>query len=254
MNIPVQLYPLTQKSGLDLNLLDERDAKPISYKRVNEETGEEVPWEHIVKGYKIDGGEYVVLTKDELSDIAPESSEAIEIDTVVDLETIPPTFIDRPYVVEPGSKGDKPYALLRQALRNLKKAGISQVAIRSREYLSALVPHGDALLLLILRYENQLKKIDSYNIPADAKELGLRKKDVDMATQLLKSMEGEWQPSEFSDHYHEALQKLVDEKASKKPRKSKAAAKKKSTTDPEIVDLADLLQQSIEEEKKSKKA
>src|SRR5690606_19752895 len=133
-------------------MLDSRDRKPVRYERVNAETGEEVPWKDVVKAFEYDKGSYVVLEEDDIKAAAPESHETVEVETFVDAADIDPRFFEKPYVLVPAKKAGKGYVLLRGTLRGSNRVGIARVVIRTREYLAAVLPHGDALVLELLRY------------------------------------------------------------------------------------------------------
>ena len=136
---------------LSFRLIDSRNSARVRYERVNEETGEEVPWDKIVKGYEYDDGNYVLLSEEELENASPEMTRTIEIEQFVDLADIDIRYFDRPYVLVPGKKGEKGYVLLREAIEDAGKAGIAKVVIRARQYLAALIAQGDALVLELLR-------------------------------------------------------------------------------------------------------
>src|SRR5215213_3687188 len=159
VNVPVELYSAQKKSAeLDLTMLDKRDLAPVGYKRVNKESGEEVPWSEVVKGYEYKDGEYVVLSPEDFRRANPEASKTVDIQAFVDLDSIPPQYFDTPYYLAPGKRGEKAYALLRDALRKAGKAGIATVGIRTRQQLAALIAEEDVLVLNTLRYAHELKE------------------------------------------------------------------------------------------------
>src|SRR5687768_6241532 len=151
VNVPVTLYSGEQRADLSFRLLDSRNAARIRYERVNEETGEEVPWDKIIKGYEYDNGNYVLLSDEEIENASPELTRTIEIEQFVDMQDIDVRYFDKPYVLVPDKKGEKGYVLLREAIREAGKAGIAKVVIRARQYLAALIAQGDALVLQLLR-------------------------------------------------------------------------------------------------------
>src|SRR5918992_1254168 len=144
VNVPVVLYGAERRADLSFRLIDSRNAARIRYERVNEETGEEVPWDKIVKGYEYEDGNYVLLSEGELENASAELTRTIEIEQFVDLDEIDVRYFDRPYILAPDKGGEKGYVLLRKAILEAGKAGIAQVVIRARQYLAAVMVEGNA--------------------------------------------------------------------------------------------------------------
>ena len=255
LNVPVSLMSGERKVDLSFRMLDSRDKKPIRYERVNAETGEEVPWKDIVKAFEYDKGSYVVVDEEDIKSAAPESHETVEVETFVDADAIPPQFFEKPYVLVPGKKAEKGYVLLRETLKSTKQVGIARVVIRTREYLAAVMPQGDALLLMLLRYPQELVDPADYKLP-EGKPASYRvtAKEMDMAKQLISSMSGEWAPEEFHDEFRARLEEVI-----KKKMKSKGALAKADENEPEpaedaatnVVDFMSLLQKSIASNKRT---
>src|SRR5690606_8457061 len=151
---------------ISFRMLDARDRKPIRFERVNAETGEEVPWKDIIKAFEYDKGSYVVIEKEDIASAAPETHEAVEIEAFVDESEIDIRFFEKPYILVPGKKAERGYVLLRETLRKAKKIGVARVVIRTREYLSAVMPLGDALVLMMMRYPQELVDPAEYKLPA----------------------------------------------------------------------------------------
>lgn len=213
VNVPVSLYSAEQRSDLSLRLIDSRNNARVRYVRVNEETGEEVPWDNIVKGFEYDGGNYVLLSDEEMESVSVEMTRTIEIEEFVELSEIDIRYFDRPYLLVPGKNGEKGYVLLREAIANKKKTGIARVVIRTRQYLAAMVAVGDALLLELLRYEQELKDLEDYDLPSsDLRKVNVSKKEIDLAEQLIDGMAAEWDPSKYEDEYRTALMEMIDRK------------------------------------------
>ncbi len=213
VNIPVTLFSAERRNNLSLHLLDRRDHSRVRYKRVNAETGEETPWDEIVRGYEYDKDNYVVMDEDELKRAAPEKTQTIDIDSFVDLDEIDPMFFDKPYYLEPGKKGEKGYALLRETMRESGKAGVAKVVIRTREYLAAMLPREGALVLNVLRYADELRSIDEIDAPGDDLDaLGVTKQERKMASTLVEGMAGEWEPTRYRDEYREEVMRYVESK------------------------------------------
>jgi DNA end-binding protein Ku len=214
VNVPVVLNAAERKAGdLSFRMIDSRNSARVRYERVNEETGEEVPWDKIVKGYEYEDGNYVLMSEEELQHASPEMTRTIEIEQFVDLEDIDVRYFERPYVLVPGSKGEKGYVLLREAIREAGKAGIARVVIRARQYLAALIPQGDALVLELLRYDQELIDLKDFELPSsDLRQNGVSRKEIDLASKLIDGMTSRWNASKFHDEYREALMKLVQKK------------------------------------------
>jgi DNA end-binding protein Ku len=249
VQIPVTLHPAEQADELSLTLLDKRDFSPVGYERINKKTGKEVDWADTVKGYESAPGKYVVLTEHDFAEANPKSTHQIDILDFVDLADIDPHYIDKPYLVVPEKYGKKSYALLREALKRSGKAGIAKLVLRTRQHLCAVIPHGRALSLLILRFADELRDGSDLELPeANLKKLGITSKELDMAEKLISGMVGEWQPEKYRDDYRKDLLSLIHARAkagdvnnlTKTPKK--AAKTSKSA---KVVDLVALLSQSV---------
>ena len=213
VNVPVVLYSAERRADLSFRMIDSRNAARVRYERVNEETGEEVPWDKIVKGYEYEDGNYVLLSEEELEKASAEMTRTIEIEEFVELEEIDLRFFDRPYILVPGTKGEKGYVLLREAIAAAGKAGISRVVIRARQYLAALVAQDDALVLELLRYPQELVDLSEFDLPGkDLREYGVQKKEIELATKLISGMTAKWDPSKYHDEYRDVLLKLIQRK------------------------------------------
>lgn len=259
VNVPVTLYPAEQRSDLQLHMVDSRNHSRVRYQRVNSETGEEVPWSQIVKGYEYNDGAYVLLADEELKEAAPEATKTVEIEGFVDLADIEPLYFDRPYYLEPGKKGHKAYALLRDSLRESGMAGIASVVIRTRQYISAMAVRGDALVLYLLRYQQELRPMDELDLPGAADKVGVTKQELKMARTLVDSMKMKWDPSAHHDEYREALMAWIDKKVKAGDfEQSPDVAEAEEDETPAPVNLMDALKKSVSHtggrESKAKKA
>lgn len=249
LNVPVSLMSGERKVDLQFRMLDSRDKTPIRYERVNAETGEEVPWKDVVKAFEYDKGSYVVLEPEDIKSAAPESHETVEVETFVDADAIPPQYFDKPYILVPAKKAEKGYVLLRETLKATRQVGISRVVIRTREYLSAVVPQGDALLLLLLRYPQEVVDAADYNLPqGKSGDYRVTAKELEMARQLIGSMSGQWQPEAYKNEFRSRLEAVIQRKMKSKGALAKAddneyEAPEDSATN--VVDFMSLLQQSI---------
>jgi DNA end-binding protein Ku len=249
VNVPVELYSAQKRSAeLDLTMLDKRDMAPVGYKRVNKASGKEVPWEDVVKGYEYEDDKYVVLSEEDFRRANPEASKTVDIVAFVDAEDIAPLYFETPYYLGPGKRGEKAYALLRDAMAKAGKAGIATVVIRTKQYLAALMPQDEALVLNTLRYRKELKKAEDLEIPEKLKGHKPSPKELDMALRLIEDMADEWQPEKYHDTYHEDLLQRIEEKVKAgqteeitEPEKEEKAAKSA-----DVIDLMSLLKKSVE--------
>jgi DNA end-binding protein Ku len=248
LNIPVSLMSGERSVDLHFRMLDARSNTPIRYERVNAETGEEVPWKDIVKAFEYEKGSYVVLDPKDLKAAAPEGREAVEVEAFIDAAAIGPEYYEKPYVLVPGKKATKGYVLLREVLKRSGRIGVARVVIRTREYLAAVMPKGDALLLMLLRYPQELVSPEEYDIPeGDVADYRISAKELAMAEQLIESMAGEWTPGDYRDEFRGRLRKVIEKRL-----KAKGAV---LAQEPEhddaheaatnVVDFMALLQQSL---------
>lgn len=250
LNIPVRLMAGERRVDLQFRMLDSRNHARVRYERVNEETGEEVPWKEIVKAFEYDKGAYVVIEEEDIAAAAPDRRETIDIDTFVDAGSIGPEYFDKPYVLEPAAKAEKGYVLLRDVLARTGKAGIGRVVIRTREYLAAVLPRGDALVMMVLRFAQELVDPEEYRLPeGESKKWKITTREVEMAEQLIASMTGEWDPGAFKDDFRLRLQEVIEERVRSKKvvhddddgqeRPAEGAATN-------VIDFAELLKRSLE--------
>ncbi len=255
LNIPVSLMSGEKRTDISFRMLDARNKAPIRYERVNAETGEEVPWKEIVKAFEYDKGSYVVLDQEDIKSAAPESHNAIEVEAFVDVEEIGPQYFEKPYVLVPAKKAEKGYVLLRETLRKTGKIGIARVVIRTRENLAAVMPQGSALILVMMRYPQELVAVDEYNIPeGKAADYRVSAQELQMAEQLIGSMQGEWTPGDYRDEFRERLHNVIQKRIKadgvvRKPDETDADLAEDATTN--VVDFMSLLQRSIDTKKRT---
>lgn len=251
VHIPVALYSGEQRDELNLSMLDRRDASPVGYKRVNKNTGKEVPWEHVVKGYEYDKGEYVILEDEDFEKANVKATQTVEIVGFVEAGAIPFTYFNRPYYTEPINKGEKVYALLRETLKNAGKIGVAKVVLRQREHLAALAVQDDMLVLEILRFHYELRDPAQFAVPsAELSELGISKKELEMAQRLVDDMSVTWEPESYHDEYRNDLLALIEQKMSKGTVKATGGGAAKQPKSADVIDLMALLKKSVEEQGK----
>jgi len=249
VNVPVELHPAAQSHQLSFSMLDKRDFSPVGYKRYSKTSGKEVPWNDIVKGYEYEPDQYVVLSDEDFRRANVQQARAVEIATFVDADSIAPEYFDTPYYLVPGERGQKVYALLREALRSTGKVGIGQVVIRTTHHLAAVIPEGDALMMITLRYANEIRDKKEYDFPPTAmKSAGVTEKELDLAKRLIGDMAGPWKPQEFEDTYNDDLMKRIEEKIERGETKvlPKPEGEAREPRSAKVIDLMDLLKQSID--------
>ncbi|HVI48280.1 MAG TPA: Ku protein, partial [Chitinophaga sp.] len=226
----------TQDSRLDLDMLDGKTHAHIKFKRVSEDTGREVPWEQIVKGY-LYNDEYVILDEEDFEAASPKKSKVIEIESFVEETEIDDIYFESPYYVEPGKGGEKAYELLLQSLLKTGKVGMSRFVLRTQEHLSVIRPRENYLLLQQLRFEEEIRAPE-FSVPANVK---LTKREVDMAVELIKQYSAAFDISQYKDEYKAELMKIIKAKASGK----KPVIKKMQVVHTKSDDLFDQLKASL---------
>jgi len=248
VNVPVVLYSAERRAGdLSFRMIDSRNSARIRYERVNEETGEEVPWDKIIKGYEYEDGNYVLLSDEEIENVSPELTRTIEIEQFVNLEDIDIRYFDKPYVLVPDKKGEKGYVLLREAIRDAGKAGIARVVIRARQYLAALMVQGEALVLELLRYSQELVDSKQFDLPAhDLRQNGVTKKEIELATKLIDGMTVKWNATKYHDEYREALMKMVERKIKSGQTEVINVEPGEEAPVPSTINFMDVLKKSVE--------
>jgi DNA end-binding protein Ku len=249
VNIPVNLYSAVDRGNeLHFRQLDRRSLSPVKEKRVNETTGDEVPWEEITKGYEYEDGRFVVVDPEELRQASPEATQTIDIVQAVRREEIDPAYFDTPYYLAPQKSGRKGYALLRETLRRSGRVAIARVVIRTKQYLAALMPVGDVIMLDVLRYAYEIRDAEELDLPGDDLDaIGVSDKEVQMAEQLVKAIEEPWQPEDHRDTYRDEVLALIARKAERgelEELSTEATAQKPAS---DVVDIMAMLKRSVEE-------
>lgn len=249
LQVPVQLMPGERSTDLHFRMLDGRNKSPIRYERVNAETGEEVPWKEIVKAYEYAKGSYAVIDEKELKRAAPESTETVDIEAFVDADAIDERYFEKPYVLVPGKRASKGYVLLRETLKKTRKVGIAKLVIRTRQYLAMLKPHDRALVLILLRFPQEIIDTADYDLPkSGAAGERISARELDMAAKLVESMSADWKPADYKDDFRDKLRKIVE--ASIKKGRGRAVPKLEpieadTDTSTNVVDFMSLLEKSL---------
>jgi DNA end-binding protein Ku len=208
VNIPVKMYSAVQGSELNLDMLDSKDHSNIKFQRVNANTGKVVPYENIVRAYKLEG-DYVVLSDDDFKKASPEKTKMIEIAEFVNEKEIDSIYYESPYYLEPDKSGIKSYGLLRDALKKTGKAGLGTYVLRSKESLGLIKTIGKVLVLQKIRFEEEIRKPDDLNIP----ETESKAPELKMAIALIDQLSGPFDISKYKDTYSEQLMKVINAKA-----------------------------------------
>jgi len=246
VHIPVGLVSATSSQGVDFDWLDKRNMDPVGYKRINKRTGKEVTKDDIVKGVELEKGRYVVLSEEEIRAAHPEATQTIDIFAFVDSAAIPLQNIDTPYYLAPVKRGEKVYALLREALVGTGKVALANVVLHTRQHLAALMPLESALVLVMLRWPAEVRGLESLELGTAVTEAKLAKAELDMAKRLIKDMSADWQPEDYVDTFTDRIMELVERKASQgRIEAVEAAAGEEERRSADVIDLTDLLKRSL---------
>ena len=242
IHVPVELLAGSKDNALPLHMLDSRDFSPIGYHRINKTTGKEVDWSHIVKGYEYRKGDFVALADADFKRANVKASETIEIDTFCDASQIPAMYYEKPYYLAPTKGADKVYTLLRQALEATDKVAVATFVMHQRQHLCAMAPQGSSLMLLTLRFPDEVLP-PAERVPA-AK---IRSAELAMAKQLVQSMEGNFTASKFKDTYRADLKRRIQEKIRNKETHSLAMQEPAREERPkaQVIDLMAALKASL---------
>jgi DNA end-binding protein Ku len=213
VTVPVKLYSALDRKAVRFHQLSGKSGVRIAQKRVDPQSGEEVPYEEIVKGFEITPERYVQIEPGELEALAPKKSRTIEIEEFVELAQIDPIYYDHPYYLAPAPGGAKPYRLLLEAMREAGKVAIARVVIRSKESLVAIRPIGDALGMATMIFADEVLPTDRLEEIAETREVKTTKRELEIAIQLVDSLAGEFEPEKYSDSYREEVLALIERKA-----------------------------------------
>ena len=240
VNVPVKLFTAVRKKDVRFHQLHAPDGARINQKRVCSADGEEVAYEDIVKGYEIAKGQYVIIEPEELEALDPDSTHTIDIEDFVDLDQIDPLFFDASYYVLPDSRGEKAYRLLLEAMRDSGKVGIARVVMRTKQYLVAIRPVDEALVMSTMNFADEVVPQDELEgLPGTSSNVSDR--ELKMARQLIESLSGDFEPGKYEDTYREKVLELIEQKAEGKEVVAPPAAKAASP----VVDLMAALEASL---------
>ena len=242
VNIPVELKTAVRADHISFRLLHKEDLSPVKYERVCQAEGEPVPWNEIVKGYEYEKGKFVVLTDEDFKTAALEQSKTIDILDFVKEDEIDPRYFETPYYLVPAKGGEKPYALLREAIRQTGSVGIGKIIIRQTQHLTAVKVVGDALVLEIMRFANELVDAKEFSFPSRE---AIRPQELQMAEQLVANLAEPFDPTRYTDEYRANLMKII--KAKVKGKKVKLEEPEGEAPDSDVLDLMSRLRASLEE-------
>src|SRR3954451_3293195 len=237
LNVPVKLYSAVSKQTVRFRELREGDGARVRHKRVAEGDGKEVPYEKIVKGYEYAPDQYVVLSRDELSELDPKRTRAIEIQDFVDLDDIDPIYFEQPYYLGPDKGAERAYALLVQAMKEARKVAIARFVLRNKEHLAAIRPMDDALTLTTMRFHDEVSSPQDLDgeVFEEAKPKKPEKRELEMAKQLIESLTSDFEPGKYRDEYREELLDLLERKAEGKEVVSAPSEEPKPTKAPDLM-------------------
>lgn len=244
VNIPVEAKTAVREDHISFRMLHAEDLSPVKYERVCAADGEPVPWNEIVKGYEYEKGKYVVMSDDDFKAAALESSKTLEILDFVRHDEIDPRYFETPYYLVPSKGGEKAYALLREALKTSNAVGIGKVVIRQKEHLAAVRVIGDAIVLELMRFANELVDVDEFNFPSAEM---VRPQELKMAEQLVASLAEPFSPEKYTDDYRANLMKII--RAKMKGKKITVEEPEREPADAQVLDLMSRLKESLKQEK-----
>jgi DNA end-binding protein Ku len=248
VNIPVELYSAVRDHRPKFRLLHAKDEEPVRYERVCQKEGKPVAWEDLVKGYEYAKGQFVVLTKDDFKTAAVEKTKTIDILDFVDPKEVDERYFETPYYLQAGKGADRAYALLREAIRDSGKIGVAKIILRDAQHLAAVEAIGDALVLTMMRFSDELADLGDFTFP---KKADIRPAELKMAGQLIENLVSKWDPDKYTDEYKENLMRVINAKM--KGKKPRLIDEDHTPKQAEVVDLMARLRASLEGKGSTKK-
>jgi DNA end-binding protein Ku len=240
VSIPVEVHTAVRDSRPHFRMLHAKDKSPVNFQRVCAKEGEPVAWQDLVKGYEYEKGRFVVLSKEDFETAALEKTKTVDIIDFVKAEDIDDRFFDKPYYLTPGKGGERSYALLREAIRESGRIGIAKFILREAQHLAAVEVIGDAIVLSIMRYADELVPTTEYGFPSGK---DVRKQELDMARMLVENLAADWDPKKYTDDYRANLMKVIKAKVKGKEVHLEAEEEPRSA---QVVDLMERLRKSLE--------
>jgi len=239
VNIPVELYSATRDHRPRFRLLHAKDESPVHYERVCQADGKPVAWEDLVKGYEYEKGQFVVLTKDDFKTAAIEKTKTIDIIDFVDPKEIDERYFETPYYLQAGKGADRAYALIREAIRESGKIGIAKIILRDAQHLAAVEAIGDALVLTMMRFADELADLGDFTFPRAGE---IRPAELRMARQLVESLSAKWEPGKYTDEYRDNLMRIIK---GKMKGKTVELESREQPREGKVIDLMERLRASL---------
>jgi DNA end-binding protein Ku len=240
VNIPIELHRAIRETRPRFRLLHAKDKSPVRFERVCERDNRTVAWSEVVKGYEYAKGKFVVLTPEDMKRAALEKTRTLDILNFVPGEDIDDRFFETPYYVAPGRGGERAYVVLREALRESGKTGVGKIMLRETQHLAALEPMGDALVLTMMRFPNELADLSEFRFPRAAAQ---RPQEVQMAKALIDQLSAKWDPEKYTDEYEANLLRVI--RAKLKGTAPRLKAERPDARQEKVVDLMERLRQSL---------
>ncbi|MEJ7932229.1 Ku protein [Ramlibacter sp. AN1015] len=249
VHIPVSLHAATQDLRPKMRMLEAGSGAQVGYQKIDKRTGEAIAPSDLVKGMEVAEGQFVTLTKEEIREALPRSTQTIEIEAFVPLQDVPPVFYNKPYYTSPIHRGSKVYALLRDVLRRTGRAGLGRIVVSTRQHLALVVASGDGLVVNLLRWADEVRSMAELPLPGAASDEGVTERELGMGEQLVLELSDDWHPERYRDEFREKLEALVEAKrragdithapagATEAPVPTGAGA--------EVIDLTELLRKSL---------
>jgi DNA end-binding protein Ku len=241
VNIPIELHTAVRNHRPKFRMLHAKDKSPVKFERVCQRDGKPVAWEDLVKGYEYQKGHFVVITKEDFASAALHKTRTVDIIDFVKAEEIDDRFFETPYYLVPAKGGEHAYALLREAIRESARVGIAKFILRDAQHLAAVEVIGNALVLTVMRFADELVDPKQFDFPVDK---GARKAELDMAKALVNSLAAGWSPSKYTDEYRENLLRIIKARVKGKP---VALEPSEEPRQAEVVDLMERLRRSLEQ-------
>jgi len=241
VNIPIELHTAVRDHRPKFRMLHAKDKSPVKFERVCVRDGKPVAWEDLVKGFEYQKGHFVVMSKEDFQTAALEKTRTIDIVDFVKAEAIDDRFFETPYYLVPAKGGERAYALLRDAIRESGRIGISKFILRDSQHLAAVEVIENAIVLTVMRFADELVDVGQFDFPASD---GVRKAELDMAKALVNSLAAEWDPSKYTDQYRENLMRIIQSKVKGKEVTLEPMAEPRQA---EVVDLMERLRRSLEQ-------
>lgn len=247
VHVPVALHSAVEDTRPKMRMLAQDSGAEVGYKKVDKATGEELAQSEVTKGIAVGTGQYVTLSKEEIREALPKTTQTIEIESFVKLSEIPPVFFNKPYYVSPINKGQKVYALLRDVLQRTGRVGVGKVVVSSKQHLAVVFPHGNALVVNLLRWDDEIRDAGALPLPGSASEMGLTERELKLGEQLVLDLAEDWHPEKFHDEFRAKIEQLVEAKreSGKVLQVESLAPDVVAGPSAEVVDLTELLKRSL---------